>query len=167
MRSFCVDRAGFVTITVALAVACSTVSPTGDAPESSFAFIGVPIAAERSPKSCQDYLPTAAPGAPQEVCMDRAFLLRYQVLEWISESRSDSVVDMVGFYHYWGLPEYTRYEPALVVAGYINGHLRMRRIEQVWEEDGGWWVCEEWPEDPDLDCVRGRFVEEIVLEMLE
>jgi hypothetical protein len=123
------------------------------------AFIGSPRAVAVSEKGCQEYVPR------EVICADRAFILTYDVLERLTAGSRGSVVEFVGFFHYPGLPDYTRYDPALVIVERFGRSLRLKRIEPLERIDGRWWVCEEWPESADGRCVRGRYVEEIVADV--
>ncbi|XOV87358.1 MAG: hypothetical protein ACFHX7_20780 [Pseudomonadota bacterium] len=128
-------------------------------------FIGSPLKIERSEKSCMEYLPEETDKQGRKaVCMDRAFLMTYEVLESLTIDWDESSVDFVGFYHYWGMPSYATYEPALVVLERVEGNLLLKRIDPVEDTDDGWWVCEEWPEDESTDCSVGQYASEIVRE---
>jgi hypothetical protein len=127
------------------------------------AFIGSPRAVELSMHGCDEYL--AAPQANGDiVCLERAFLLRYQVDRHLLGATGAATIEFVGFHHDRGMPNYTLYEPALIVLHRVGRHWLLRRIEFIEQRRGRWWVCEEWPESQEEDCTVGRFVEQIVQE---
>jgi hypothetical protein len=126
-------------------------------------FIGSPRAVELSMHGCDEYLPAAQPNG-DIVCLDRAFLLRYQVERRLLGAFAADTIEFVGFHHYRGMPNYTLYEPALIVLERLGGHWLLRRIEFIEERRGRWWVCDEWPERQEDECTIGRFVEQVVEE---
>ena len=130
------------------------------------AFIGAPRAVELSSHECSYYYLDT-----EVICMDRAFLLKYAILEPLVNELSQETeeFEFVGFYHYWGIPSYTSYEPALVVVEEIGQHYMLRYIKYAEITDAGWQVCEKWSldEDVDKDCSRWRYAKEVVREIRE
>ena len=97
--------------------------------------------------------------------MDRAFVLDYAVIEALTGNSKGANIEFIGFYHYGGLPDYTRYDPALVILEASGELMRLRRIDAVEKKDGKWWVCEERSDDDNAECTGGRYVEEILADV--
>ena len=128
------------------------------------AIIGSPLSVELGDDPCAEFHEQPDPSSGfQEVCLsDRKFHLTYAVREVLAGEHTKDTIDFVSFYHYGGMPSYTRYETALLVLSKESGFLRLRYIEQAEERDSGWWVCEEWPEAVDGDCVVERSAQEVI-----
>ncbi len=132
------------------------------------AFIGEPIYVEKTDKSCSDYSEKPEPGSGVEIlCMDKVFKLKYKIVEIVSGEFSGTTIDFIGFYHYWGMPHYTVYEPALVIVSIEEKHSKLQFIEPVEKNDGIWWFCEEWPEnEEDEDCSKESKAQDVVARFI-
>jgi len=131
------------------------------------AFIGSPLAAELSDKNCMAYIEQPEPGAGFEnICMDRAFKLRYSVKEVLFGNLDKDTVDFIGFYHYWGMPRYTLHEPALVIISTEKDNLILRSISPVDEKSGEWIVCEEWDENDEYSCLKEESALTVAKELI-
>ncbi len=119
------------------------------------AFIGAPLSVERSDKPCVEYIeqPKSESGL-EAICMDRVFLLKYEVANVLAGSLQNGPVNFVGFYHYSGMPNYTMYEPALVILSREKNHLQLRYIERAEKRDDNWLVCQEWSEEKEGKCTK-------------
>ncbi len=139
----------YLAITTTLFLSASAIA------EDTLAFVGEAILAERSKTSCQDYLSKEKDedGQLEEVCMDRVFKLRYEIKETLIGSESKNEVDFIGFYHYWGLPNYTLLKDALVVLRMSEHGYFLQGVEEVTKSSDGWVVCQEW-DDNDEICKR-------------
>lgn len=132
------------------------------------AFIGAPLAVELSDKSCMDYIeqPDTASGL-EEICMDRVFILKYEIQKVISGKATSDAISFIGFYHYWGMPNYTTYEPALIVISTEKGYLHLRYIERVEKYEDNWWVCQEWSESEEEQCTKKVKAQDVATKIIE
>ncbi len=127
-----------------------------------YAFVGSPVLAERTGKSCMDYMKD-----PNAICMDMAFRLVYNIEKQLKGNIPESTVEMVGFYHYRGLPSYTGYDPALlIVSGSPSKGFILKSIEPVLEdEDEEAYICEHWLDSNEEDCIKKQSIENYVLHL--
>ena len=85
-----------------------------------------PLAAELSSKKCGAFNDEPDPDSKyQEICMDRVFNLKHQVLAVIDGSYEDPIIESIDFYHYRGLPDHMVLDPACTLFensdyGYIH-----------------------------------------------
>jgi len=95
--------------------------------------------------------------------MDAVVRLVYDVHEPLTSNVRSSKVEIVGFYHYDGLPDYAFAPRALVIAKRFKGRYLKQLVEPVSvDDDGQWWVCDRWSDDPNAKCEVSRNVKEIV-----
>ncbi len=95
-------------------------------------FIGSPVSVVKSDHSCEYFLSTTD---KEVVCMNVAFILNYEVLEWYDESKPEEEIQFVGFYHFTGLPKYTAFSYALVTLEKRNKHFILKGIKPVVDVD--------------------------------
>lgn len=147
---------------VPMVFGCASIGMADSHPEL-VAFIGSPRAVELSPNDCMHYLEQPDDKEHDLVCMDRAFVLRYKIDQVVAGSITEPMIEFIGFYHYWGIPHYTQYEPAFVILKPTAGHLIASYIEPVEHSSSGWRVCTEVDEDSeDYACLSWQSVESIV-----
>ena len=124
-----------------------------------YAFVGSPVLAERTEESCMDYMKD-----PNAVCMDMAFRLVYKIEKMLKGSYAERTIEMIGFYHYRGLPEYTQYDPAILfVSGSSQNGFILKSIEPVLggdEEEE--YICTQWSTSEEDICILRESVESYV-----
>jgi len=129
------------------------------------ALIGAPLRIEVSGKACTEYLDTSdSTSGSQEVCTDRAFLMHYRVEASVLGEVRTPIIDFIGFYHNWGFPPYSGFEPAFIVLTRVKDQYHLEYISEVKKKAGRWWVCEEWSEGDSPECIQGRYAEDIARE---
>lgn len=129
--------------------------------------VGSPMAAARSDISCAD-LAVKKPIEKQldEICMDSVFELRYEIKTVLAGQYSGREVEFYGFYHYQGLPDFTVYDPALLVLDRHPKGLVLRRVEPVTKRDNRWWLCTKYSESDD-ECKSGKYVDEYLSHLVK
>lgn len=129
------------------------------------AFIGEAVLAERSKKSCQEYLSKAKneDGQLEEVCMDRVFNFRYEIKDALIGSSESKEVEFIGFYHYWGLPNYTLLKDALVVLRMSEHGYFLQGVVDATRTANGWVICQDWDENEEI-CKVSISVENYLTE---
>ena len=95
-------------------------------------FIGSPVSVVKSDHPCEHFLSTKN---REVVCMNVAFVLTYEVVEWYEESKPIEKVEFVGFYHFTGLPKYTAFSYALVILEKRNEYFILKSIKPVVDVD--------------------------------
>ncbi|MCL1095010.1 hypothetical protein [Shewanella kaireitica] len=108
-----------------------------------FSFIGSPVSVVKSEHPCEYFLSASD---KEIVCMNVAFILNYEVVEWYGESIPKEEVQFVGFNHFTGLPKYTAFSYALVTLERRNEKLILKGIKPVVNVDS----------DDDYICVKER-----------
>lgn len=121
-------------------------------------FIGSPISVELSEHGCAHYNESD----DGTICLDRAFILKYKVEQVIDGESLGDVVEFIGFYHGWGMPMYTTYEPAHIRLGLRDAALVLKKIEQVELHDGAWWSCLEISDNG--KCLTEKRIVEVVAQ---
>ena len=106
-------------------------------------FIGSPVSVVKSEHPCEHFLSTRD---KEIVCMNVAFILNYEVVEWYGESKPKEEVQFVGFNHFTGLPKYTAFSYALVTLEKHNENFILKGIKPVVNFDS----------DDDYICVKER-----------
>ncbi len=129
-----------------------------------FAFVGSPLSVELLDRSCADFIEQSEDSEFETICMTRVFNLKYSVSEVLYGSLSDQSIEFIGFYHSWGMPVYTTFEPALIILETYKEDFLLLRIDNLVTKNDQWWVCEEIPEDEFTDCTIGRFASEIIAQ---
>ena len=94
------------------------------------AFIGAPISVELLDQSCMDFIEQPTDSEFEFICMDRAFRLKYRVNE-VLHGEVPEVIEFIGFYHSWGMPDYTTFEPALIILETYKEDLLLVRIDNL------------------------------------
>ena len=99
--------------------------------------------------------------------MDMAFRLIYKVEKQVKGELPDPTIEMIGFYHYRGLPAYTGYDPALLlVSGNPEKGFILKTIEPVLGGDEeGRYICEEWSDSNEEKCIKKQSVEGYVAQL--
>lgn len=95
-------------------------------------FIGTPTSVVKSQYSCEHYL---SKKDEEVICMNVAFVLNYEVSEWIEDSDPMESVEFIGFYHFSGIPNYTAFPDVLVVLEKHNEYLLLRSIRPILNVD--------------------------------
>ena len=106
-------------------------------------FIGSPFSVVKSDRPCEHFLSTKD---KEIVCMNVAFVLNYEVVEWHSESKPKEDVQFIGFNHFTGLPKYTAFSYALVTLEKHNERFILKDIKPVVNVDS----------EDDYICVKER-----------
>ena len=127
-----------------------------------YAFIGSPVLAEKTGESCMKYMKE-----PDAICMDMAFRLVYKIEKQLKGSIQEPTIEMVGFYHYRGLPAYTDYDPALLfVSGSPQNGFILKSIEPVLggdEEDA--YICKQRSTSDEEECPEKEDIENHVAQL--
>jgi hypothetical protein len=97
-------------------------------------FVGSPFSVVESENSCEEYVESG-------ICMDVAFELKYDVLEWFDGGDKEEKMEFIGFTHYEGLPHYTSYQYALVFVKKVKGNYVLNDIKPVVELGDDYNIC--------------------------
>lgn len=109
------------------------VSAEGD----TFRFVGAPLSAALDTNPCTYYVENPE----SEVCLDRAFLLRYKVIQVIEGTFSEPEIEFIGFWHNRGLPLYVTEEPVYLSLSKYNGIWKLKKIADAHKSEGIWLSC--------------------------
>jgi len=97
-------------------------------------FVGSPFSVVESKKSCDVYVESG-------ICMDVAFEIKYEVLEWINAENESEIIEFIGFTHSSGLPNFTSFNYALVFLKEVKGNYLVHNIIPIVELADDYILC--------------------------
>ena len=97
-------------------------------------FIGSPFSVVESEKSCDKFVESG-------ICMDVAFELKYNVIEWFNNSAEPEEIEFIGFTHYSGLPKFASFQYALIHLKKVKGHFIVKDVKPVVELGDEYILC--------------------------
>lgn len=97
-------------------------------------FIGSPFSVVESEKSCDKFVKSG-------ICMDVAFELKYNVIEWFNNSEEPEEIEFIGFTHYSGLPKFASFQYALINLKKVKGHFIVKDVKPVVELGDEYILC--------------------------
>ena len=97
-------------------------------------FIGSPYSVVKSEKSCDEFVESG-------ICMDAAFELKYNVIEWLNDSTEPETIEFIGFTHFTGLPNFTSFNYALIHLKKVRRHYLVKDIKPIIELGDEYIIC--------------------------
>jgi hypothetical protein len=117
-----------------------SVAIMGDDSNPYVAFIGEPISARQSSRSCTDFLPRTAPGEIDPICLDGVIEIEYKIRRLFVGAPANPVL-IFDLYHYRGLPPHLTNPRPFVLAESHEGHLVHVYSAYVVEDESDPFVC--------------------------
>ncbi len=87
-------------------------------------FIGSPYSVVESKNSCNNLVESG-------ICMDVAFELKYNVVEWFNTSNETEKIEFIGFTNYSGLAKFTSFQYALIHLKKVKGYYLFKDVKPV------------------------------------
>jgi hypothetical protein len=97
-------------------------------------FIGSPYSVVESKNSCNIFVESG-------ICMDVAFEMKYNVVEWFNTSEEPETIEFIGFTHYSGLPKFTSFQYALIHLKKVKGYYLVKDVKPVVELGEEYTLC--------------------------
>jgi len=97
-------------------------------------FIGSPYSVVESKKPCDNFVESG-------ICMDVAFELKYNIVEWFDTSQEPEEIEFIGFTHYSGLPKFTSFQYALIHLKKVKGFYIVKDVKPVVELGDDYTLC--------------------------